>query len=89
MLLPCGRWNSHTFIFCVVMADVIAQWQMEWPLQGVSASLLVDVIPRGQMDILGRITLVSVLRCYAEPHPIYVADGTCLCFYLGMDCLPL
>ena len=50
---------------------------------------LVDVIPKGQMDDLGKITLVSVLRCYAEPHPIYEADGTCLCFYLGMDCLPL
>ena len=51
MLLPCGRWNSHTFILCVVMADVIAHWQMDWPLQGVSVSLLVDVIPMGQMDI--------------------------------------
>ena len=29
--------------FCIfVMADVIAQWQMEWPLQCVSVSLLVD-----------------------------------------------
>ena len=33
--------------FVIVMADVIAQWQMEWPLQGVSGSLLVDVVPRG------------------------------------------
>ena len=27
-----------------------------------------------------------VLRCLAEPHPRCVADGTCLHFYLGMDC---
>ena len=40
------------------MADVIAQWQMEWPLQGVSISLLVDVIPREADGYLGRITLV-------------------------------
>ena len=89
MLLPSGRWNGHTFILCVVMANVVARWQMEWPLQGVSASLLVDVIPRGKDGYIGRITLISVLRCYAEPHSIYEADGTCLCFYLGMDCLPL
>ena len=89
VLLPCGRWNSHTFLLCVVVADVIAQWQMEWPLQGVSVFLLVDVIPRGRGMFMGRITLVSVLRCYAEPHPIHEADGTCLCFCLGKDYLPL
>ena len=71
------------------MADVIAQWQVEWPLQGDSVFLLLDVIPRGQMDFMGRFTLVSVLRCYAETHPIYGADGTSLCFCLGMDYLPL
>ena len=35
MLLPGGRWNSHILFFVIIMmADVIAQWQMEWPLQG-------------------------------------------------------
>ena len=29
---------------------------------------------------------ILVLRCLTEPHPIYVADGICLHFYLGMDC---
>ena len=43
----------------VSMADVIAKWQMEWPLQGDSVFLLLDVIPRGQMDFMGRYTLVS------------------------------
>ena len=33
MLLPSGRWNSH---FNYSLADVIAKWQMEWPLQGWS-----------------------------------------------------
>ena len=32
MLLSCGRWNCH--IYCCE-ADIIVQWQMEWPLQGV------------------------------------------------------
>ena len=40
-----------TILFLFVLADVIAQWQMEWPLQVVSASLLVDVVPRGQVDM--------------------------------------
>ena len=72
VLMPSGRWNSHMLLFVIdviwadviapwqmewplfvlfVIADVIALWQMEWPLQGVSASLLVDVVPRGQMDM--------------------------------------
>ena len=49
MLLPVVN-GIATILFLFVMADVIAQWQMEWPLQGVSASLLVGVVPRGQMD---------------------------------------
>ena len=32
--------------------------------------------------------LILVLRCYAEPHPRYVANGTCLCFCSGMDYWP-
>ena len=28
----CGRWNSHIGWNGLVMADVIALWQMEWPL---------------------------------------------------------
>ena len=39
-----------TILFLFVMADVIAQWQSELPLQYVSASLLVGVVPWGQMD---------------------------------------
>ena len=42
-----------------VMADVIAQWQMEWPLQGVNASLLVDIVPSGQMDMGNYLSLSS------------------------------
>ena len=61
-------WNSHTFILCVVMADVIAQWQVEWPLQGVSVSLLVDVIPQGADGYLGRITLGSEVLCRTSSH---------------------
>ena len=54
MLLPCGRCYHHCCSYsCMLMADVIAmwqmekphfceadviaQWQMEWPLQGVGS----------------------------------------------------
>ena len=81
--------KPHIF-YCVVMADVIAQQQMEWPLRGGS------VLSPGRHYSQGadgcswvEITLVSVLRCYAEPHPIYEADSICLCSCSGMDCLPL
>ena len=39
------------------------------------------LLPWWQMEFI----LSLVLRCLAEPHPKYVADGICLCFYLGMD----
>ena len=32
--------------------------------------------------------LILVLRCYTEPHPRYVADGTCQYFYSGVDYWP-
>ena len=35
------------------------------------------------------VILISVLGCWAEPHPICVADGTCLSFYWEMDYWPL
>ena len=55
--------------FCIfVMADVIAQWQMEWPLQGVTVSLLVDVVPRGQMDICNYFSLSSEVLCRTSSH---------------------
>ena len=39
MLLPGGRGNSQPHIIVIIidmLTDVIAQWQMEWPLHGVS-----------------------------------------------------
>ena len=35
MLLPCGRWNGHWVNFDICLADVIAMWQMLWPLGGL------------------------------------------------------
>ena len=40
------------------MADVIAQWQMEWPLQGDLYNFVSDVIAKG-LDLI----LILVLRC--------------------------
>ena len=55
--------------FCIfVMADVIAQWQMEWPLQGVSVSLLVDAVPMGQMDMGNYFSLSSEVLCRTSSH---------------------
>ena len=51
-----------------VMADVIAQWQMEWPLQSVSTSLLVDVVPRGQIDMGNYLSLSSEVLCRTSSH---------------------
>ena len=68
MLLPCGRWNSHYLLFLFVMAGVIAHWQMELPLQGVSASLLVGVVPRGQMDWVIYLNFSSEVLCRISSH---------------------
>ena len=70
-----------------VMADVIAKRQMEFPLRAG------DVLGRCYNQV-GRwnchrvclfFMLILVLRCYIKPHPIYVADGICQCFYPWMD----
>ena len=75
-------------LFTYVMADVIAKWQMELPIR------VGDVLGRCYNQV-GRwnshrvsffFMLILVLRCYAEPHPKYVADDICQCFYSGMDC---
>ena len=42
---------------------------------------LADGIAIGSVFLM----LILVLRCYTEPHPRYVADGTCQYFYSGMD----
>ena len=49
---------------------------------------MVDVITTRQMLLpwVNDLILISVLGCQTEPHPICVADGTCQCFYSGMDC---
>ena len=52
-------------------------WQMLWPFGA-------DVIATWPAFILS-----LVLRCYTEPHPIYVADGICQYSCLGMDYWPL
>ena len=56
MFLPGGRWNSQLYIIVNIinmLADVIAQWQMEWPLQGGVHYQLAYVITRWQMDVHG------------------------------------
>ena len=45
---------------------------------------LADGITMGSIFFM----LILVLRCYTEPHPRYMADGTCQCFYSGMDYWP-
>ena len=64
----CPVADGMATIYVYVMADVIAQWQMEWPLQGVSASLLVDVVPRGQMDMGNYLSLSSEVLCRTSSH---------------------
>ena len=81
-----ARWNSH----CVIcdgrcysqVADGIATQSGWWYLVDVITKLA-DGIAMGSVFML-----ILVLRCHAEPHPRYVADDTCLCFYSGMDYWP-
>ena len=80
MLLPYGRWNSHTFLMMCCDGRCYCPVADGMATAGCGCSLLVDVIPRGRWMFMGRITLVLVLRCSAEPHPIYEVDGICLCF---------
>ena len=61
-------------ICSVVLADVIAWRLMELPTMGVN----------GRWNSHWVNTLILILMSCVGPHPIYVADGTCLCFYLGM-----
>ena len=52
MLLPSGRCNSHMLLFVlnVIWADVIALWQMEWPLYWCFVYVMADVISQWQME---------------------------------------
>ena len=73
----------------LVVAGVIARWQMEQPLGELYCFWLVDVIAMWQMLLpLGGFILTLVLCCSTEPHPIYEAGCICLYFCLGMDCSP-
>ena len=68
----CGRCCTTFCIMLqhVVLADVIAKWQMEWPLQVVVVYHLVDVIPRGQMDVHGctYFSFSSEVLCRMSSH---------------------
>ena len=57
------------FLLCVVMTDVIAQWQMEWPLQGVSAFLLVGVVVQPFVLHLER-----ALKTIKQQHPYAMTE---------------
>ena len=60
---------ATSFLF-YVMEGVIAQWQMEWPLQVVVVYHLVDVIPRGKMDVHGctYFSFSSEVLCRTSSH---------------------
>ena len=73
------------------LADVIAKCVTI----GDSGLMLLPLFDYGRCychvaDVIatGWITLILVLSCSTEPHPIYEADGIYLYFYLGMDCSP-
>ena len=42
------------------------------------------LLPWWPDGIATRVNLVLIQMLYVRPHPIYEADGICLCFYLGM-----
>ena len=59
---------------CYSLADVIAWRLMELPTVGMG----------GRWNSHWVNVLVAILVFCARPHPICVADGICLCFYLEM-----
>ena len=61
-------------ICSVVLADVIAWRLMELPTMGVN----------GRWNSHWVNTLILIVMFCLGHHSIYVADGTCLCFYLGL-----
>ena len=61
-------------IATAVLADVIAKWLMLNPPMGVCGRCYGHWVN----------VLILILMLYLRPHPIYEADGTCLCFCLGM-----
>ena len=71
------------------VADVIATcsrlmllpwWLMLYPPMGDVA----DVIAMVACWNGHKVTLILIQMLYVGPHPIYEADGICLCSYLGM-----
>ena len=97
----CGRWYSHLMnivgwqMLLPSVADGITT-NCTCNIYGRCYSLGgLDVIATRVVWCVGRcnsqvsITLILVLRCYAEPRPIYVADGICQCSCSGMDYLLL
>ena len=63
----------NPLVRALCVADVIARWR--WNTTRVE---LADVIAKWQMEWpLCYFILFLVLECQTEPHPIYVADGTC------------
>ena len=73
MLLP-SSWCCYHYYVVLFLADVFACRQMELPTMGVD----------GRWNSHWVNTLVLILMFRVGPHPICEADGTCLCFYLGM-----
>ena len=68
----------------MMLADVTAMVVDGMTTQG--GLYLADVIAMVADGITtGQLYFNLVLRCLTEPHPICVADGTCLHFYLGMN----
>ena len=64
-----------------MLAHVIAWWLMECP----PWVWMADVIAKVADEIATWVSvLVLILLFCVGPHPIYEADGICLCFCLGM-----
>ena len=73
--------NVADVVTTSVLADVIAMvvdvktTQGDWYYGRCWSHMWLVLLPQSAS------ILILVLRCWAEPHPKYVADGTCQCFY--------
>ena len=91
-VIAIGSDQAYVVACCVVLRLMLLPflWLMLLPLQCWLMSLSGGLILSPPMGVCGRCyghwvnVLILILMLYLRPHPIYEADGTCLCFCLGM-----
>ena len=92
-VIAIGSYQADVVACCVVLRLMLLPF---FVADVIATAVLADVIARWfdvkstHRCVCGRCyghwvnVLILILMLYLRPHPIYEADGTCLCFCLGM-----